>query len=60
MTYIKSKKKGFWLKCDFTGCEEQSFFFNNPEPYYRGWRRSETKGKHLCPKCVEHIKITSI
>lgn len=60
MTYIKSKKKGFWLKCDFIGCEEQGFFFDNPTPYYRGWRADSEKKKHYCPDCVKTIQASKI
>lgn len=56
MTYIKSKKKGFWLVCNFPGCKEQGFFFDNPTPYYRGWRMNAEKKEHYCPECVKKTK----
>jgi len=60
MAYIKSKKKGFWLRCDFSSCVATSFFFSNKDAYRRGWRVSGETKKHLCPECVKFIQAGQI
>lgn len=60
MAYIKSKKNGFWLKCDFLGCEEQGFFFGNKDAHRRGWRVDMVKKKHYCPDCMKEIQRQKI
>jgi len=62
MAYIKSKKKGFWLKCDFSSCVATKFFFSNKDAYSAGWRMWSNGGKkkHLCPECVKFIQAGQI
>ena len=60
MTYIKSKKKGFWLVCDFIGCKEKGFFFDVFTPYNLGWRMNKDTKKNVCPDCFKTIVIGQI
>lgn len=60
MTFTKSKRSGFWLKCDFSSCLNVKFFFSNKDAFNAGWRMDGEKKKHLCPECVKFIQAGQI